>query len=107
MIPKKGKIYGINYGGQEMECVYLGKTKKKLKNDYLLLLNISPESERIPLYFPILGANNLEAKNDKILFSAPRGIIKKLKWTDLEQKFLDGLGKKYWEWGCQVLGSYR
>lgn len=96
MEPKTNIIYQIKYRGSDLEGIYLGKSKKKILNNNLILLNISPDTERIPNHFPLLGVKSLRVENKEIFYEFSRGIERKLNLTELEQKFLNSLGKKHW-----------
>jgi hypothetical protein len=96
MHPLKWEIYKIDYKGYEMEGVYMGPSKR-WRGQHLILLNISPESSRLPIHFPLITIKNFYMDNNKIIYSmGPRSKNSK-KLGNLEQESLNEYGKYKWE----------
>ena len=94
---RRGILYKIKYLGQNMEGVYLGPSKKNIKNKNLILLNIAPEAERTPLNFDLLFVRELYVKNNEIFYTFSSGRKARPRINKLEQEYLDEQGRRYWK----------
>ncbi len=58
----------------------------------LVLMNICPNSERLPLKFYLFYIKNPKAKNNNLYYDS----LRKVKLNNLEQEFINERGKEIW-----------